>query len=738
MKKLLFICLMIMPVALVSQTLTGTVYENSGAALRPLEGANVYWKGTTQGTTTNESGRYKIKKVGEGDQYLIFSFIGYKTDTVRIPASQIEKNVVLKSTVELSQVEVSDRMSAEYISKIDPIKTEVITTSGLQRLACCNLSESFENSATVDVSYSDAVAGVKQIQMLGLAGIYAQIMSENMPLIKGLSYPFGLTYVPGPWLESVQVSKGTASVINGYESITGQINVEFKKPGKSEKFFLNMYENSEGKTEINSWFSHRFNDTISTMTLINAGYQPLVNDHNHDGFIDIPIGVQANILHRWEYEIPGKICNQYVVRASFDDRTGGQTSFKPGDDFLLSPAYGVGIKNKIVEISAKHGFFLKRPQTSIGIQTSATYQDFDVNMGHHAYYATEKSFYGNVIYQTFIGNTENIINTGGSFNYDQYHQIFNFSTLPEVTEIVPGAFAQYTRHFDGRFVFIAGLRADYHNTHGLMITPRIHIKSDFSENFVLRLSAGKGYRSPLAIAENFGLMSSSRIWIIANNLDIEEAWNGGINAQYDFKFLGLKSSFTVDFYRTEFQNQIIADIESDPYYVKVSNLSGKSYSNSVQANLLQTIIKGLDYTIAIRYNEVMQTYEGKTIQRAFISPWKFLFSPTYTTKFEKWSFDGTFLWNSGGRIPSTLGKPAEYQLEKEFPAYIMAHFQVTRRFKNWDIYGGVENLTNTIQHNPLIAADNPFGNDFDASLIWGPITGRMYYAGFRYKINYKH
>lgn len=740
MRSLLILMILCTPAALWSQTLTGTVYENAGEkgkeTLRPLLGANVYWKGTTQGTTTNENGRYKIKKNGKQDQYLVVSFIGYASDTVRIPADQTEKNFILKQSVNLSEVQVKERMTGEYISKLNPIKTEVITTSGLQRLACCNLSESFENSATVDVSYSDAVAGVKQIQMLGLAGVYAQIMAENVPIIRGLSYPFGLTYVPGPWLESVQVSKGTASVINGYESITGQINVEFKKPAKSERFFLNLYGNSDGKTEMNSWFSHRFSDTVSTVTLVNAGYLPEGRDHNHDGFTDVPAGVTANILQRWEYEIPGKVCNQYVIRASMDDRTGGQTAFKPGDNYLTSPYYGVGINNKLLDITAKHGFFLNRPQTSIGIQTSFTYQDFDVKSGHREYDAQEKSFYGNVIYQTFIGNTENIINTGFSFNYNQYHQAFNFTDLPVVTEIVPGAFAQYTRHYDGRFVFILGMRADYHNVHGLLLTPRIHIKSDFSENFVVRLSAGKGYRSPLAIAENFGIMSSSRTWIIDDSLNIEEAWNAGINAQFDFKMFGKKSSLTADFFRTEFINQVIADVESDVYYVTISNLSGKSYSNSVQLNFTQTLIKGLEYTMAVRYNEVYQTYAGKTVQRAYISPWKFLFSPSYTTKFDKWSFDGTLLWNSGGRIPNTSQKAPMHQLSETFPSYIIAHFQVTHRFKKWDLYAGVENLTNFMQMHPVIAAEHPFGNDFDASMIWGPVTGRMYYAGLRYKINY--
>jgi hypothetical protein len=734
--RIIVLIFVIFPFVVNAQVLTGTVYEKTpDKGLQPLMGAHLLWKGTSQGTTTNEKGKFKLKRPESGDGFLVISFVGYKSDTLRVPAEQKDINIIMKSAMQLSEVEVSDRQSGEYINKLDPIKTEVITESGLQRLACCNLSESFENSATVDVSYSDAVAGVKQIQMLGLAGIYAQIMGENMPMVKGLAYPFGLTYVPGPWLESVQVSKGSASVVNGYESITGQINTEFKKPARSEKFFLNLYGNSEGKSEMNLWSAYRFNDTLSTMTLFNAGYMPVKPDHNHDGFADVPMGPQLNLLHRWEYEIPQKICNQYMVRLNYDDRVGGETGADRNYYFRQPDLYGVTILNKRADIVAKHGFFLNRPGTSIGIQTSATWQDFNARYGQNFYNATQKSAYVNAIFQTYIGNTENIINTGLSYNYDLYEQQFSLYPLGEQEESVPGAFAQYTRHFDGVLQFIAGIRSDYHNFHGWMITPRLHLKSDFSERWTLRASIGKGYRSSLPVAENFGLMASSRNWIIAQNMGMEEAWNTGASLTGDFLVFGRKTVVSADVFRTWFVSQIIADIEKDPYAVWIYSTGEGSYSNSYQLNITQTIEKGLEYTIAARYNDVMQAYQSGIQQKPMLSPLKFLFSPTYTTKYDKWSFDGTFLWNSGGRLPDTDAKPEEYLLGETFPSYITVHAQITRRFKRWDIYAGGENLTGFVQKHPVIGHDDPFGNNFDASLIWGPVMGRTFYAGLRFKIN---
>lgn len=733
--RFLVLLLLLAPLLSGAQTLTGTVYEKTpDKGLQPLPGAHAVWKGTSQGTTTNEQGKFKLKKPA-GDGFLIVSFVGYKSDTLRVPAEQNDINIILKPLLQLSEVEVKERMTGEYINRLNPIKTEVITTSGLERLACCNLSESFENSATVDVSYSDAVAGVKQIQMLGLAGIYAQIMGENMPMIRGLSYPFGITYVPGPWLESIQVSKGSASVVNGYESITGQINVEFKKPARSETFFLNLYGNSEGRSEMNLWSAYRFNDTLSTMTLLNAGYMPVMPDHNHDGFADVPMGPQFNFLHRWEYEIPHKICNQYMVRLNYDDRIGGQTGMNRAFDFGNTDLWGLSILNKKADVVAKHGFFLKRPGTSIGIQTSFTWHDFRTRYGMNFYNATQKSAYANVIYQTYIGSSENIINTGVSYNYDLYEQEFSLYPVGDFEESVPGAFLQYTRHFDGILQFIAGLRSDYHNFHGWLVTPRLHLKSDFSERWTIRSSIGKGYRSSLPVAENFGLMASSRNWFIAPDLKMEEAWNGGISITGDFLVFGRKTIISADAFRTVFVSQIIADLEADPYAVSVYNPEEESYSNSYQLNVTQTIEKGIEYTLAVRYNDVMQAYKTGLKQKAMMSPLKFLFSPSYTTKFDKWSFDGTFLWNSGGRIPDTQDKPEMFRLEENFPAYVTIHAQVTRRFKKWDFYVGGENLTNFVQKHPVIGHDSPFGNYFDASLIWGPVMGRTFYAGLRYKLS---
>lgn len=721
--------------------LTGYVYEKhkeeNHTHFEPLIGASVYWKGTQQGTTTDDLGKFILKMTPETN-FLIVSFVGYKSDTIRIIEGQKEVKVVLKSIQVLDEVEVTARQKGEYIDKLNPIKTEVISSNGLQRLACCNLSESFENSGTVDVNYSDAVTGAKHIQMLGLAGIYTQILSENMPLLQGLSYSHGLSFVPGTWMQSIQVSKGTSSVINGFESITGQINTEFKKPHLTDPLFVNIYVNSEGKVELNADITKKLNKYVAASLLIHTESQTLANDHNNDNFLDLPLSKQFNLFNRWNIEKEGVYCIQYGIKALWDNKIGGQIGFNPIKDKFTSHSYGIGIHIEKYDFIAKHGFYFNKPETSIGVQLSVTYHNQDAYFGYNRYDATEKSIYSNVIYHTFIGSNNHKIDVGSSFIYNHFNEYFkvpNVDTLWDKHYNTAGAFAQYTYDYQKILTLMFGFRADYNNAYQWIYTPRFHVKYEINENTNLRFSLGKGSHFAYPVAENMSLMVSSRNWYFANNLKPEEAWNTGLSFSHKFKIGDEKSiQLNADAYRTEFTSQVIIDNVTNPREIRVYELDGKSYSNSFQLNITTSVIKHLDLTLIGRYNNVKQTYGSKLIDKPMSPPFKGLFTASYNTKFEKWQFDATVQYIGKGTLPDFSVNPVEYQIMKESPDYIIVHFQITRRFKHWDLYGGVENLTNYTQHMPIIAHDDPFGNYFDASVIWGPIMGRLYYAGFRFKI----
>lgn len=711
--------------------LSGVVFELSDGKKVPLPGANIYWAGSTIGTTSDSKGKFVIERPSKGKANLVFSYVGYNTDTIPVSPTQKNISMTMSASLLLKEVVVEERVFGEEISKTKTISTQTISEKGLQKLPCCNLSESFENSAAVDVSYTDAVSGAKQIEMLGLAGVYSQMMSENIPSLRGMAASYGLGYIPGTWLESIQISKGASAVINGYESTTGQINVEFKKPDKSDLFFLNAYGNHMGKVEGNITSAHKINDRWSTMLFVHGEDFRNKVDMNGDSFLDMPLMNQINVFNRWKYFGP-KIKSQFGFKYLTEERSGGQMDFF--NDEALTPAYGIGIKTNRAEFFGKFGFPFERHATSIGMVASATYHNQDGFFGANLYNGTQNSLYYNLIYQTYLVSTTNVINAGVSFNYDQFDEIFNDTTFAR-EEIVPGAFLQYTYSNPEHLSAIAGIRYDYNSKFGHIITPRFHIKYNFDLNTVIRGSAGKGYRSANVLSENAGVLASSRKLVFVEELEMERAWNYGLGFSKLFNLNdGKIVDFSIDFYRTDFQNQAVVDMDSYTGKVLFYNLDGKSYSNSGQVDLKLELIKRLELNFAFRINDVKTTLNSELVEKPLVSKYKGLFNASYSTNFDKWAFDFTAQYNGVSRLPNTSTNPVQYQKAEFSDDFFILHAQVTKRFKKLDVYAGAENLTNFVQKDPIIAADDPFGSYFDSSMIWGPIFGRMFYAGLRFKI----
>lgn len=727
----------------------GTVYEyNSDKKTTAVPFANVYWLETHNGTSTDENGRFSIEKTSKNPAHLVISFVGYKNDTLLINKEQKEIKIILTNNTELSEVVISGGMEGAYISRLKPIKTEIITQAGLNKLACCNLSESFENSATVDVGYSDAVSGAKQIQMLGLAGVYSQLMWENIPFLRGLSSSYGLSYVPGSWMESIQVSKGTSSVINGYESVTGQINVEYKKPQTAKPLFLNYYTNSEMKNELNLMSAVKINKKLSTLMMGHASYLGKKWDVNKDGFLDQPLMNQINLFNRWAYEADGY---HSILGFNFvnENRDGGQLDFNENIHRNDTLKYGLGINNQRFQLFTKNGFIIKEmKETSLGIQAAATYHKQDAFFGLTTYDGIQKSLYFNAIFQSEITH-RHMYSLGFSYQYDDYTE--NYSKLKtdkssdtlynrSRIESVPGIFAQYTYEIADKITVIAGLRADFNSYYRTFVTPRLHLKWNVNHSATLRASAGKGYRSPSIFSENMGYFASSRKVMIVDKLDLEEAWNYGINFTQNWELKdNRKASFTIDYYRTYFINQIVVDIDHSMHHVDFYNLGfnnsgGKSYSNSLQSEFSIEPFKRFNVTLAGRLNDVKVDYLNGTMEKPYVSKYKGLLTLSYATRFDKWMFDFTFQMNGKSRLPNTVMSPGTPVYDNYSPAYAFLLGQITRKFKHIDIYIGSENMADYMQHNPIMGADKPYSKAFDASMIWGPIMGRMVYGGIRWTI----
>jgi len=739
MKNLIFNLIFLSSFQLVSFSQTsiinGIVSEmDEHHDLMPIPFVNVYWSGTSHGTVTNGNGEFSIERHNNIHQ-LVISYVGYLNDTLVVDDNQSDVNIVLTTSQELDEVVIAKRLGGSYISKLTPLKTEVITSAGLQKLPCCDLSESFENSATVDVGYSDAVTGAKHIKMLGLAGIYSQMLYENIPYLRGLESAFGLNYVPGPWMESIQISKGTASVINGYESTTGQINIEYKKPEKSPPLFLNLFANSYGRLEGNATSAIKVNDKWSTMILAHGSTMQNKIDRNGDSFLDIPMKSQINVFNRWKYN-PGEIFHmQFGLSVLDETRKGGQTSYNYNDENSNQSYYGLLINTRRYRGYGKVGIlFPEEPYQSIGFITSATFYDQDAFFGLRNYEGSQLSYYANLIYQTIIKTTDHKINIGASYMFDDYYEKYDNIEIDRV-ESVPGVFGQYTYTNPGKFNGIIGLRTDYHSVFGLLVTPRIHFRYQLDDHTSLRSSAGRGYRSASILAENMGILATSRSLVFLEDFNIEEAWNYGFNVTRDFHLINHREiNISLDIYRTDFENRIIVDMDQDVSSVYFYNLNGKSYSNSFQAEVRAEPLERFDITLAYRDNDVKATYNGDLLQAPLTSKYKGLITLSYATDFNIWTFDLTGQLNGQSRLPDTRMNPVAYQRDEYSPAFFILHAQITKRFKHFDIYAGGENLTDFRQEDPIIASDDPFGQYFDASIVWGPLLGRRFYAGIRFTL----
>lgn len=757
-----------------AQVVHGTVAEKDPSGKEtPLPGVNVFWIGTTKGTFTNPEGQFELPFRGIRDYRLVFSAMGYQKDTVKINSNQKNLRVVMATSRQsLGEVEVKGRKDNTFISKLRTQATTVISTGELQRAACCNLAESFETNASVDVSYSDALSGARQIQLLGLSGIYSQIMTENVPLIRGLATPFGLSYIPGSWMESIQVAKGTSSVVQGYESITGQINVEYKKPETAEKLFINLYGNSNLRLEANADGALKINDKLSTSLLLHGSTFRYKFDRNGDGFMDIPLTTTVTAMNRWDYLDPGKWVSRLGIKYLFEQRNGGQMSFEKStwsaDTNGITTdvkKYGLGITTNRLELFWKNGIFFGRDgKSSLGLILSGINHQQDAFYGINTYHGHEQNFNANLILTTGFDEDRHRISAGVSYFADDYSENFvqtrlkyRYQSLPpdslptpadlftlagdsvveqvfDRNEWVAGAFFEYTFDIHGKFAFIAGLRGDYNNRFGYYFTPRLHVRVNPSANTTLRASVGKGYRSPNLLAENSAVFVSQRALYMAPDLGNELAWNYGLNFTWNFTLFNEKAELVVDAYRTDFVKQVVADQDSLPGALLFYNLDGPSYANSLQLQFTFLPVKRFTITTAFRLNDVWQTEGDQLLRKAMINRYKGMVSLGYATKFEKWKFDLTGQLNGPARLPDTQKMPASLQLPEYSPVWFNLLAQVTRKFKHFEVYLGGENLTNFRQTDPIVEYWKPYHTHFDASMAWGPITGISVYAGIRLTI----
>lgn len=715
--------------------LQGIVFGIKNGAKLPVNKAKVFLRNAGVHVYTEENGRFELVLPKTLPDYLVVTAAGYESDSVQVTKedrfSGIE--IYLIGEDELDEVVIEFKRDTKGFSRLNPLQVENLGEGELKKAACCNLSESFETNATVDVNFTDAVSGAKKIQLLGLDGIYSQMQMENIPFLTGLESGFGLSAIPGTWVESIQITKGTGSVVNGYESMAGLINVEFRKPQTMQRLFVNGYVNHLGRGELNLHGGQIINKKWSTGTFVHGSMLQTPWDMNKDKFLDVPLSKTLSLLNRWEYN-GDKFESRFGVSAYYDERSGGQLKG-------IVNRYQANTTNKHVEFFAKTGFmFPKIPHNSLGIVYQFKYHDVDGIYGLRKFGGQELRGYVNAIYDGIFGTTAHKYKTGISFVGQDLKQYID--SLPLNRSILtPGVFFEYT-YTHPRVVVVAGVRGDYVSSFAgqkdrFQFSPRIHTKFVLDEYTDLRLTTGKSWRLPTVVMDNSSLFATSKKWYVTNSNDYEVVWNSGVSLIRSMRIFNRQASVSADFYHARFTRQMIVDRERSVDSIYFGFQSNLTYSSTLQAEFSFMPWKTITMRFAYKYLDVKAKYAGAMKQQVMIPNHRGLFNIAYASRNKKWEIDATISVYSKVRLPDVMlpdGTKLENQKGQLVPVGLA---QITHHFKHVDVYVGGENLFNFKQKNPIISANNPYDPTFDATRVWAPVMGAVVYAGFRFEINRK-
>lgn len=727
------------------EKVSGTVTDEKK---QPMVGASVVWKDSSVGTMTDEKGYFELP-MNPGSHEIMVSYVGYESQTMMVHEPKVV-TVELNPVKALEGVVIQTKRNSLQKSYVKTANVTTMSSKELLKAACCNLSESFETNPSIDVNFSDAISGSKQIKMLGLTSPYILMAEENIPSVRGASQAYGLSFVPGTWVESIQITKGAGSVVNGYESISGQINYELLKPANDIPFYLNAYGSTDSRFELNTHFNKKITDKLSSSLFVHGNTRVSKNDMNDDGFLDNPLGKQINVMNRWQYTDLEKGWVSFLnVRYMKDEKQTGQKMFDPDRDKLTTNHWGSEINTDKLEMSSKIGYvFPDTPWKSFGFQNSFNYHKQESYFGLNQYNIQQNSFYSNLIYNSIISNTLHKFATGLNFTSDDYNEFVAVNgPLQDMSrrDNSLGAFFEYTYDNTDNFSFVAGGRFDVHNRLGAFFTPRIHTRYNPWDKAVLRASVGRGKRSANIFAENQNLFATSRAFSILNTngkiygLDPEIAWNYGVSFMQGFQLFGKKAEVTVDYYRTDFQNQAVVDLDYSPQQVVFHNLDGKSYANSLQIDFNVDLMTHFTVRTAYKYYDIQTDYLTGTLERPLQAKHRFFTNLAYEThikeKGQQWKFDFTYNWMGKQRLPNTSTNPEPYRLKEYSNPFSVMNAQITRTFSGvFEAYVGGENIGNYKQKNAILGANDPFGSYFDSSMIYAPVFGQMYYAGIRFKI----
>ncbi len=732
-----------------AQTLTGKVFGGSAEAKEIVPGAVVRWLTGGGGTAANENGVYRLPAAQTPDRRIIISAAGYRNDTLDAGDKTYFSVTLQQSAMALTGVEIRD-VRGTYISTLSVAQTEVITARELSKAACCDLAGCFGTQASVQPQTTNVVTNAQELRILGLSGVYNQVLFDGQPLLAGAAFTYGISTFPGTLVENIFVSKGATSVLQGFESISGQINLIPVSPEKADPLYLNAYINFFGEKHLNAQVatpvgkSKKWHALLSLHTVQRAGRF----DRNHDGFLDLPLLTRYAVYNKWSY---GNERNrggwaQIGLRFVKEQRIGGQVRFDAGTQEGSPEIYGQTVRYNQSEAYLKAGWRFNNRQ-AVSINASG--------QGHHQHSWAGTTRYtagqltGNIRIQHEVQWAKaHELKWGFSYRYQNLDETVAFTQNSPgrsyagnyagnyATNLrVPGVFGEHSwRWKEGKIVLLTGARLDHHQQWGAFFTPRSLLRWDLGKWGIFRASAGTGWRQVSLFSEQTALLVSSRNIVFAEGLRPEQAANWGLSHSYSYTAGRLSGTVTGDFYRTVFSNQFFPEYDVIPNAVVIRNFGGISRSNGLQLEATAVWNKRLEGRVAYNYLEVYRTQNGAKTALPFNPRSRAMAALSYRTAGDRWQADANVHWFDRMRLPDTRSNPEAYQRPLHSTPYATLNIQGTFRWKALELYTGCENVTGFVQPNPIISAQNPFGPYFDISSVWGPVRGREFYLGVKWRI----
>lgn len=732
MKNLLFIILGI-PFLGITQNVTGYILDENNA---PLEGASIHsLEEPSIGVMTNQKGYFELL-VGSKTTQMIFDYIGYQSDTLSLKSYFF---LNLKPTSQKSVV-ITELTAGAFQSKASVGQVEIISAKEFSKAACCDLAGCFGTQGSVRVETNNVLTNTKSLSLLGLRSTYNQVLIDGMPLFNGLSNIYGINTIPSAVIKKIFISKGTASGIQGYEGIAGQINVITNDYDSVNKVYVNTYVNSFLESQFNVLSNYSLGKFTKGIFGLHTTQMHNNMDRDDDGFLDMPKTERYSFSNKLIFDYNAKKQHQstFYISGIKENKLGGMSSYRSIKDTIKSNTYGVAVDYSELKSYFKHAYLISE-KILLKTQLSGFYHKQESWFGLLNYKALQTNIYGN-IEMDYKYNKDNKFTVALSHRFSNIEEKIRFNNSDTIRKYngqylnnwnVTGLLLENNNVFlEDKLVLLTSLRIDYYNR--VRYTPRFLLRYIPNEQHTLRYSIGTGWRIPTVFSDYQSVLGGNRNVVFSENPDVEQAINTGISYGYEWDIGVNHFSLNGDYYHTYFKNQYVGDYLSSSSQVLFYNQKNASFTDVAQLDFNAILNKRIEFKLNYNYTNAIITINGTKENQVFIPKHRLLGSLSY--HLEHWQFDFQGHWNGRQHLPNTSSNPLKYQRGNYSPGYFNANTQVTYKVKVLELYLGCENITNFRQIRPIVAWQEPFSTYFDTYSTWASNKGIEFYFGLRWFI----